>query len=242
MNIAVAWSSKLIRRIFFAFDVIQRRKFKVWEFSRDPRCMVRVQRVASPEDRVLSDGEQVRKGDPCIAIHYWNENVPKMGKDGADMRWAIQFIAQMDVTLTELAQYLDQPRFEDVVAVHGETSVGKIDVKRFTRFYNRVGFDFGPLKAASLGQRLTYVFDTLYMWILIYAVNPDTLRGRPFYTAPRMELWMSRKTLMERYRKEAAEAEPDGDPEPADRDPDRSTMAHTAHAAPGPAGKSGTAA
>jgi hypothetical protein len=203
MNLAVAWSSKLIRRIFFTFDALQRRRFGVWEYTDDPRCIVRIQRVASPSGCTLTDGAVISKGDPCIAIHYWNENVPMMGKDGADMRWAMQFISQMELTLRALAQYLESPEFADVVAIRGETSVGKIDVKRFTRFYNRLGFDFGPLTPASFGQRLAFVFETLYMWILIYAVNPGTLRGRPFYTAPRMELWMSRAKLRERYGAEA---------------------------------------
>jgi hypothetical protein len=151
----------------------------------------------------LTDGTAIRKDDPCIAIHYWNEHVPMMGNAGADMRWATQAIEQIEVTLTTLAQYLERPEFDGVVAIRGETSIGRIDVKRLQRFYTRLGFDFELIRPGSFGQKLAYAFEAFYVWILIYAINPDTLRGRPFYKAVRLELWMSRSKLRDRYLRAA---------------------------------------
>src|SRR5438105_4088405 len=91
--------SRLARATIFRIDTIQRRRHHVFEYDTDPRCILRISRCRSLEDRILSDGTLVRRGAPLLEIHYWNEHVPLMKSDGPDLGWGQRFYEAAQVSL-----------------------------------------------------------------------------------------------------------------------------------------------
>lgn len=194
---------QLAQRIVLGFDTIQRHRHRVFEFDDDPDCILRISHVKSPVDRVLADGTTVRKGDPLIEIHYWNERIPAMRADGIDMTWGMRFHRCVLHSHVLLANYLHaRPDCRDVVALYIESSF--VDWWRYEKFLTALGYEYHRLSAGSFSQRMAWRFIRLYVWSIAWVLNPASLRGRTVGNTGRGEAWMSRSVLMQRYGAGAA--------------------------------------
>ncbi|HLV81123.1 MAG TPA: hypothetical protein VKT32_12615 [Chthonomonadaceae bacterium] len=189
---------RLARKCVFGIDAIQQRRHQVLPLDRGPHSLFRVSRRRSPEDRILADGTVVRRGDPIIEFHYWNERMPPMGPGGPDVAWGLQFYRRLRRSLNDLAEYArDCP---EVVAVYGEASyAASVGWEKYEKFISDFGFEFSHQPATGTRKSLGFLFTHFYSWLLIWAANPASLRGRSFGSAERCYIWQSRQTLIRRH-------------------------------------------
>ena len=114
----------VLRAAVRGLDTLLRLRYGVHEFSRSPGCIFRVGPAHSPADMPLADGKVVRRGEPIADLHFWNEHIPPLPPEGADMRWAVGFYRLMRSSLQELADYLEtEPRYRTAAAVRAVGSV-----------------------------------------------------------------------------------------------------------------------
>lgn len=194
--------SRLVRQAILALDALLRRLQGIHEFSQEAYCVLRIARSRSHREQVLSDGTVVHIGDPIIELHFWNEHIPPMDPEGPDLAWGLRFYRSLHSSLLDLARHVSHtPELDDVVAFHGRSSfASEMGWQRYAGALERLGFDFRPLPpSASIWERIGRFFEHLYVWALIWAFNPTSLRGKRLLAARRGELWISRTRLLERY-------------------------------------------
>jgi hypothetical protein len=64
----------------------------------------------------------------------------------------------------------------------------------------RLGFEAVNLTAeAGRWGRFAHFWENIFSWALMWTFNPGSLRGKRFLRLQRYRLWMSRRTLLERY-------------------------------------------
>lgn len=179
-------------------DALLRRIYGIHAFTDDPKCLFRVAFRRSPYDRTLSDGTRVRRGDPIVELHFWNERLPRMGPHGPDATWALRFAARLRHSLRLLAEYLaTDPRARDVVAVYGYTYLTWDERDPQQLLLRRLGFTFfvHPPPRTPWGWVIRF-FTQGYTWALVWTYNPTSLRARAFFRERLVEIWMSRQQLL----------------------------------------------
>jgi len=66
----------------------------------------------------------------------------------------------------------------------------------------QLGFDIVNLTAqAGRWRRFTHFWENIFSRALMWTFNPASLRGKRFLRLQRYRLWMSRRTLLQRYGK-----------------------------------------
>lgn len=188
-----------MRALVRGFDRLLRRAGGVFEFCAHEDCVLRLQWRGAPHHLHLSDGVEVRAGDPVVMIHLWNERVPPMGPDGPDLAWAARMGRMLLGSYRAAAGWLaDQPRMADVRAVGGVTvliapggSGGSV------RLMQRLGFEVLPYHN-PLG-RFGEFWENLHAWWLMWAYNEASLRYRQLFRLRRTEIWMSARAFLQRY-------------------------------------------
>jgi len=187
----------IIEAFVHQLDPILRRAHRVREFTEDPQCLLRVALGFSDRDLQLSDGTWIRRGDPIVELHLWNERIPRMPPEGPDLIWSLRFYRRLVASLRLVARWMAQhPEARQARALRGETSM--VDPAR--RLIQALGFDLIRLEQEARGwRRLRYRMDDLYVWLLIRAYNPVSLRNRPLHQLESVQFWISREAFFRRY-------------------------------------------
>jgi len=189
-------------------DAFLRRRDGIFEFSDHRQCMLRVSVATARAGFELSDGTQVRAGDPVGVLHLWNEHVATIPRDGPDLRWAMALRQSMRLSLAELAEVVrSDPRLAQVKAFGGDAVfVSRNGDAQVARIAARYGFEW-----VTYHRRLTFWLRFHRFWEnflvlgLQWAFNPAGMRGKGF-ARPRAPLWMSRDTLLGKYASPARPA------------------------------------
>jgi len=192
-----------LRSAIRGLDAWLRKSEQVVEFSASRRCILRGALVRAESRVALSDGSIVARGAPIVALHFWNEQMPK-AEDGADIAWGLRFARQLRHSFAELAARLaSDPTLEEVVALRGRFPVsGERRAEETHRFGARFGLESPPTTASiAVHRRVHDAAEDLWLWALAWAFNPGSLKQRTFLRR-RDDLWMSRATLMGRYGSE----------------------------------------
>ena len=104
--------------ILDALDSRLRLRQGVIEYTRRPNCLFRIQITTSCADVVLSDGVRVCRGDRLINLHVWNEQFPAFPAGGPTLAWARRLNRAFDISLRELAHFLDvRQDLDDMLSV-----------------------------------------------------------------------------------------------------------------------------
>jgi ceramide glucosyltransferase len=192
----------LLSRLVRTIDQMLRNYYGIYEFSQDERCLMRLSIGNARKDVQLSDGIFVQAGDLVLELHLWNEHIPSMSADGADLAWALSFQRRLTLTMKLLAGYLETtPALEEVQALSGDppfgNRVGAIDLRELVQ---RWGFEVipGP-PSEGLWANFLEFWVNLYAFGLLWAYNPASIKKKGFDGIKRDELWMSRQTLLEKY-------------------------------------------
>ena len=189
-----------MRTLIRWFDVLFRRAGGVFEFCDEADCLLRLQVARAPHDLYLSDGTEVRAGDPVLMLHLWNEHIPPPGPSGPDLAWAAKIYRMFLRSLHAAAQWLaDEAHPTNVRAIGGATVlIAPGDDGSGLRLMRHLGFDVFPYQT-PLG-RCGEFWENLYAWWLMWAFNAASLHHRRLLHLRRAEVWISADEFLRRYR------------------------------------------
>lgn len=191
----------LLARSIRRLDAHLRRKQGIFEFSDDPRCLLRVSVEPAEMDMEFSDGTRISAGEPIGIIHLWNEHLLTIPREGADLRWAMAMRQMMQFTLQELgAAAQTDPRLRRAKAFGGTAVMAsRGGPSQVAKMASRFGFEWiTDTRKPSFPRTIHDFFQNFLALGLQWAFNPAGLRGKDFIR-PREPLYMSREMLVERY-------------------------------------------
>src|SRR4029077_17995889 len=192
-----------------ALDDRLRLRHGVIEYTNSSECLFRIQLVASNESYALSDGTCIRRGDRVGNLHVWNEQFPCFAGKGPTFAWARRVNQAFELSLRELAGFLDGRReLDDVVAICANMSLEPAE--RSAQLVRFVGcFGFEPIAAASsrsFRQQMHWFGENILISMMVLARNAAALRADTL-RRDRTLVFLSRRELRRRYglaRDEAA--------------------------------------
>jgi hypothetical protein len=183
--------------IFSALDLWLRRRQAVFEYTDNPACVFRIDVNRSPRALLLRDGTRVRIGQRIARLHFWNEQIPTMPKDGPTIGWARQMQRAMVMSLQELAQFLtSRPDLADVTVISGYAPSGtRIQRDQLGRIMARFGFEVvaGP-EHLTLFERLHRFGENILISLTVLAHNAGALRSDTLARV-RLPIYLSRRVL-----------------------------------------------
>ena len=192
-RLRVWWFTK---RAILALDRLLRHCYRVHEYTNDIECIFRIALRTARSDIRLQPGLLIRSGDTIVELHLWNEQLPLIPPNGANMAWGTLVDRQIRRSLTLLATHIVANR--NVVAVHGEVAFGcRMGQQQSVRFAGRYGFEIVD-GAPRLRSRVRHFCDDFLFFGLTQTFNPYGLKGKPIRRT-RYHIWMSRTELDRRW-------------------------------------------
>jgi hypothetical protein len=195
-----------------SIDAVLRSWHGIHEFTDDPDCVFRVAVARAQYDILLSDGTQIRGGDPIGALHFWNEHLRRYTGNGPDLAWAADMRRRVLHSLRLLASHVArEPAWQEVRAFHADATLSRrLGDTQMRRLAERYGFEqVDP--PASIEHELRRIGDSFNAFALTLAFNPHALLHQPFLRG-RHELWITRDVLLRVYgrprARPAAEKQP----------------------------------
>jgi len=178
-------------------DVRLRRRQAVFEYTHNPACVFRIDICPSARPLVLRDGTRVHPGQRIARLHFWNEQIPPMPKDGATIGWARQMQRAIATSLRELARYLaTRPDLSDVAAVCADVPSGtQTQSEQLARIMARYGFEAKVEPAhMPIGERLHRFGENILISMIVLAHNAGALRPDTLKRV-RVPIYLSRGVL-----------------------------------------------
>lgn len=182
-------------------DSLLRLRQGIEEFTADTECIFRISRDIASRPVRLSDGTAIAEGEPVLQLHFWNEHLPVMPREGPSAAWAIRLKHRMRQSLVAVATHLERTSaLADIRALHGAPPFGsRIGALQMVRTAERFGFDVLDTEAPpEWRERIHVVFDSMLLWGLAYAFNPAGLKTKGLLRH-RHQLWISRHRLVLHY-------------------------------------------
>ncbi len=178
-----------MKALLRAFDRMLARLYGVYEFTDDPDCLfhLSITRLSQP---LALDGQTVPAGAEALIIHFWNEHLPRLPREGATLAQAARFQHQIVKSLQAVAAEIRRdPQLARVQAVGGVSALTTTaGPNGTTRLLRRLGFTITPYHN-RLG-RFGLFWENLYSWLLMWAYNEASLRHRPLSRLARSNVWM----------------------------------------------------
>jgi hypothetical protein len=163
----------------FGLDRWLRRWHGIYEFTAQRDCLFRAERCLAEESLLLSDGTRVRRGDPLLKIHLWNEHMPVMRQDGPTIAWARRASRAVAASLRELARHVAQCTDPDaVVAICADMRLAPTkQCAQLTRIVSRYGFEAAEDSRVGRPGLLRLIGENILMVMLVLATNPIAFRA-----------------------------------------------------------------
>lgn len=178
-----------------AIDWVLRKFYRVTPFSDEPECILRIAREPSKWYASLSDGVEVRPGDPIISLHLWNERVLEFLQPHETLGWTRYLMRRFLTSLPMLDDYLNRQSWgQDIVALRGEFGF-LVRLEEAEPILNRLGLDVVTLDRPGGRFWLRGFWDNLYSYLLMWTFNPKSLQGKSVPKLVRGEVWISREQL-----------------------------------------------
>lgn len=158
----------------FSLDRWLRQWHGVYEFTAHRDCLFRAERCVAEASWLLSDGVRVRRGDPLLKIHLWNEHMPAMGQRGPTIAWARRASRAVDTSLRELARHMAQySDLDAAVAVCADMRLATAkQTAQLTRIVSRYGFEAAKDSRVGRPGVLRLIGENILMVMLVLATNP----------------------------------------------------------------------
>lgn len=197
----------LFDKLVIAADRQIRRRMKVWEFSDDPACILRLGRIVARADARLEDGTTVHRGDPIGIIHLSNERLPRIPANGPDLAWARLFHRMLSRSFRLLAEYAAKaPDLADVHVFGGLLPL--VYTPATIRLLQHLGFEVhDPVPPRTLTERVVDWGARLWTWLLRRAFNPASAQGLRLSDLQRRQVWISRQALVALHTSNRQEAD-----------------------------------
>lgn len=181
-----------------AADVGLRRWYGVREFTDDPLCLLRLALAPAPHAVTLSDGTRIEAGETVAMLHIWNEQIPRFRLTGPDLCWATDLRRRLLRSFRALARHLEHdPAWADIRGVHACVTFGSRR-RRAQIARAAAGFGFDLIEDGAPAEGLHERGEDFLIWAFTRAFNPTALRRQRF-RRDRTEVWISRRTLLDRY-------------------------------------------
>lgn len=170
---------------------------QVFEYARHPDCLFRARLGTAPRPLPVPGG-QIPAGATVLELHLWNEHVPPLPAHGPDLAWATRSIRLMRSSLEELASCLDSdPRLVPVEAVGGVTALfSRQDDRGAERVFRRLGFAVTNPPTPAAWRAF---WDDVHAWMLMWAFNQASVRGRRWGRMRRAQFWATREQFLARH-------------------------------------------
>ncbi len=188
-----------MRFLVHAIDRLLRRRLGIYEYTDDPRCIVRARAMRAERPLPVPDGE-VPAGAKILELHFWNERLPPLPENGADVRWGVRAYHMAVVSYRLLADHLRaRPELAEVEALGGVTVLFTArGENRVKGIFPRLGFKATPCPPPALG-RFGQLWENFHTWMIMWAYNAVTLRQRRFLKLERSQFWMRKEDFLRRY-------------------------------------------
>ena len=194
-------SPDLLRHAVRRLDTYLRQRQGIREFTDCPDCLLRYSLGAAPADVALADGLRVRRGEPIVELHLWNEQIPALPAAGPDLAWALAARRRLRRSLQELALALAGAlEMRGIAACRGQAAFAgqqRAGAGLF-RLLRRLGFECVDEGPPTLGRRAHDLFEDVLIGALTWTYNPAGLR-RDKLLRRRCPVWISRARVLERY-------------------------------------------
>jgi hypothetical protein len=180
-----------------AFDMRQRRRQAVFEYSHNPACIFRLDIGCARRLLALGDGTRVGAGGRVARLHFWNEQIPQLPEDGATIGWARRMQRAIAISLYELARYLaEQPDLADVAIVCADVpSATRSQSGQLARIMAHYGFEtIAEPEHLSFGERLHRLGENILISLIVLAHNAGALRPDTL-SRVRVPIYLSRRLL-----------------------------------------------
>ena len=190
------------RLIVGGFDFLLRRAHGVVDIDPDDPCLLRIQSTRAPRTVRLCGEVIVERGEPVIALHFRNVDLPPVPADGPDFAWVCRFRDQLSYAMHKLALRLEtDPELARAKAVSARMCLASggrsAKARRFGAYFGLKPADHqGP---DGFGARLHDRLEDFWLWALAWAYNPVCLKGRDLARG-RDEVWMSLADFADRHR------------------------------------------
>ena len=102
-----------MRILVRALDTVLRWVYGVFEFCDDEACLLRLRVTRAPHAIPLPDGE-VPAGAPVLEPHLWNEHMPPIPQEGADVAWAVRTYRMLVDSLPAVAYQIRHDPKDDM--------------------------------------------------------------------------------------------------------------------------------
>jgi hypothetical protein len=184
-----------------ALDDRLRLRQGVFEYTRRPDCLFRIQFIVSNDDYVLSDGTYIRSGARVGNLHVWNEQFPCFSGKGPTLAWGRRVNRAFNISLRELSRFLDARRdFDDVMAICANMTFEPAErCDQLARFVARFGFErIEAASSRSFRQQIHWFGENILISMMVLARNAAALRADTL-RRDRTLVFLSRRELRRRY-------------------------------------------
>lgn len=184
-----------------ALDARLRRRHAVFEYTRNPACVFRLDIGRAPGSLTLRDGTRIRAGERIARLHFWNEQIPPVPKNGPTIGWARQMQRAMATSLRELARYLaSRSDLGDIAVISGDApSATTVQREQLARIMERFGFEaVVEPEDLPLRERLHRLGENVLISLMVLALNAGALRSDTLWRA-RLPIYVSRRSLEQQF-------------------------------------------
>jgi hypothetical protein len=187
-----------MRAVVRSIDILLRKSQGIYEFTDDPECILRIQ-LKRATHAVTLRGKEILKGEPVLAVHAWNERMPKVPEEGPTLEWALRLRRMVIHSFRGVVkELLHDQQYSQVRAVCGESSLFSFtDHTGGTRLMQHLGFTVLPYHQ-PLG-RFGEFWENLFSWWMMWTFNDPSLHSRSFWRLQRTEIWMNADEFIQCY-------------------------------------------
>ena len=191
--------ARLLRALIRRFDAYLCRVYGVYEFTRDPECILRISKTTAAHAFNTHGITIIPAGEPVLEIHLWNEHMTPLCANESSMVWAGRTLRQFKYSLQLVVRQIgSDPNLAEVRGIAAVTSVlSSENNPDRPDFMQRLGFITEPYtpKLGAFGE----FWENFYAWWIMWTYNPLSLRSRRLMGIHRTEMWMPIADLKQRY-------------------------------------------